>query len=146
MDTFKQVMGFFLLGTVVFIMSYIPLAMQLPTLAFLVGLWFVCWLIGRIPITADVQVKARTWLIGITVGILFGFVSFNWIAQVTEGRMQRVKEKAIASYEEDRGNDLQQTTVKHSESELPWQVYSTKKLENSIAKKSTVLVDFTADW
>ena len=46
MDTFKQIMGFVLLGTVVFLLTFIPWPLMVPTIGFLFGLWGACWWIG----------------------------------------------------------------------------------------------------
>ena len=53
METFKQLMGFVLLGTVVFLVSAVGELYIVPTLAMLVGLGLACWFVGRIPMTAN---------------------------------------------------------------------------------------------
>ena len=53
MDTFKQVMGFVLLGTVVFLLTFIDRDYVVPTFALLSVLWAACWWINRTPLTAD---------------------------------------------------------------------------------------------
>ncbi len=77
METFKEVMGFLLLGTVVFLFSTISDKYFVPTLTLLVGLWFACWLIGRTPITASVQAKAAAWLGGIGTAAVVGLLAFT---------------------------------------------------------------------
>ena len=47
METFKQFMGFVLLGTVVYLFSLLDKDLFVPVLALLVGLWAGCWWIGR---------------------------------------------------------------------------------------------------
>ena len=47
MDTFKQIMGFVLMGTVVFIFTFLETPLLVPTLGLLFGLWAACWWIGR---------------------------------------------------------------------------------------------------
>src|SRR5690606_30258328 len=46
MKTLKEVMGFVLLGTVVYLFSTIGTDYRIATLTLLVGIWFGCWLIG----------------------------------------------------------------------------------------------------
>ena len=53
MDTFKQIMGFVLMGTVVFIFTFLETPLLVPTLGLLFGLWAACWWIGRISPLAD---------------------------------------------------------------------------------------------
>ncbi len=53
MDTFKQLMGFVLLGTVVYLMTLVRWPAMVPTLTLLIGLWAGCWWIGRTPGYAD---------------------------------------------------------------------------------------------
>ena len=43
METFKQLMGFVLLATVVFLLSFIKFVYVVPTVALLFGLWAACW-------------------------------------------------------------------------------------------------------
>ncbi|HVX64368.1 MAG TPA: thioredoxin family protein [Pirellulales bacterium] len=79
MDTFKQLMGFVLLGTVVYLMTLIPQEKVIPTFAFLIGLWAACWWIGRTPVYADFGVKLRAWAGAIVVATTVGcgaFISF----------------------------------------------------------------------
>ena len=77
MDTFKQLMGFFLLGTVVYLFSATTEKYFVPTLALLVGLWFGCWLIGRTPLTASPQHRLTVWAGGILAPILVGLFAFT---------------------------------------------------------------------
>ena len=53
METFKQFMGFVLMGTVVYMFTLIDQKYFVPTLALIFALWAACWWIGRTPITAS---------------------------------------------------------------------------------------------
>ncbi len=77
METLKEVMGFFLLGTVVYLLSAISERFVIPTLSLLVGLWFACWLIGRTPITASGGKRAAAWLGGIAMAAMVGLLAFT---------------------------------------------------------------------
>jgi thiol:disulfide interchange protein len=77
MDTFKQLMGFLLLGTVVYLLSTTTQAYIIPTLTFLVGLWFACWLIGRTPLTAGFEGQLAAWGGGTLVAALVGVFAFT---------------------------------------------------------------------
>ncbi len=47
MQTFKELLGFVMLGTVVYLFTFLHHEWFVPTLAMLVGLWGGCWWIGR---------------------------------------------------------------------------------------------------
>ncbi len=76
MDTFKQLMAFVLLGTVVYLLSTINTEKVIATLALLVALWFACWLGGRQPITAPLARRSVAWMLGLTTAIGVGMVGF----------------------------------------------------------------------
>lgn len=62
MDTFKQVMGFFLLGTVVFLLSFLDWPYVVPTVGLLFAIWAGLWWFNRTPITAPTGQKWWAWL------------------------------------------------------------------------------------
>ncbi len=80
MDTLKQLMAFLLLATVVYLIGLLKSAYVIPTLTFLVGLWFACWWVGRTPLT---QPTARTvaWCGGAIVAGLVGVFAFTVLMQ-----------------------------------------------------------------
>lgn len=138
MDTFKQLMGFVLLGTVAYLLTLIPWAMIVPTVAFLFGLWAACWWIGRTPLTSSFRRRALAWSSATAFAGLVGVVVFGWLAGVTTDRFQRTLQAASA--------DSATAVVGQNEDELPWRPFSRKTFDELIAAEQTVLVDFTADW
>ncbi|MBL9124262.1 MAG: thioredoxin family protein, partial [Planctomycetaceae bacterium] len=79
MDTIKQIMGFFLLGTVVFLFTFTDKNYLPATFCMLVGIWAACWWIGRTPLYAELRQKLFTWSQAIGVAALvaaFGFYLF----------------------------------------------------------------------
>jgi suppressor for copper-sensitivity B len=77
MDTFKQLMGFLLMGTVVFLFNSIGQKAVIPTLTLLVGVGIACWWWGRTPMTAELGDRLRSYLQGAVVlalAALLGFV------------------------------------------------------------------------
>jgi thiol:disulfide interchange protein DsbD len=155
MDTFKQIMGFVLLGTVIFLLTFITQSLVVPTIGFLFGLWGACWWIGRAPPGADAATTARVWLEAVTVAAAVWIVTLGWLSGVMRSRFDRSVEEVIASrmvafegrgaMEVVRGPTAPGMAEKHPK-RLPWQPFTRKVLENSIASRATVLVDFTADW
>jgi cytochrome c biogenesis protein CcdA len=76
MNTFKQLMGFVLMGTVVFIFSFMNKQYMIEALAMLVGLGMACWLIGKLPFSASLPEKMRTWAISFAVVLLTAVTMF----------------------------------------------------------------------
>lgn len=86
MDTFKQIMGFVLMGTVVFLLTFIEKPYVVPTVGLLFGLWAACWWIARTPLTADLGAKLRAWAGGIAFAGLVWIVMFGgWFQSGDEG-------------------------------------------------------------
>jgi thiol:disulfide interchange protein len=79
METVKQLMGFVLLGTVVYLFSTINAAWFIPTLALVMGVWLACWIIGRVPIYEDAGKQVRQWAIGVASAAAIGWFSFTFL-------------------------------------------------------------------
>ena len=77
METLKHLLGFVLLGTVVYLFSTINQDYFLATLALLFGIWFGCWAIGRVPIYAETPERVRGWAVGILIAAVIGTGSFK---------------------------------------------------------------------
>jgi suppressor for copper-sensitivity B len=76
METFKQAMGFVLLGTVVFLFTFIDKNYLVPTFAILMAIWVGCWWIGRVPLTAEIGKKTAGWATGILLMVVLGGGAF----------------------------------------------------------------------
>ncbi len=116
MDGFKNLMGFILLGTVVYLFTLIPQQMFLPTLTMLFAIWFALWLVGRVPIYESLFNRLKPWLIGAPIAALIS-VGGYWIFRADKGQH-----------------------------ELNWIAYSPAALQKATAEGKTVLLDMTADW
>jgi thiol:disulfide interchange protein len=79
MDTFKQMMAFVLLGTVVFLFTFMNRDYLVPTFALLVGLWAGCWWIGRVPLYEGWNKIARAWVAGSVFAAIVGVASFHYL-------------------------------------------------------------------
>ena len=122
MDTFKQVMGFVLLFTVVWLFYSMDKAYFVPTFALLIALWAACWAVGRVPITAAFGIKVRTYLASAGFAAILGYLAFTNL----------IGEKA----------SIDGTTTKHG-----WPVYTQRAdIDERTALGQHVFVDFTADW
>ncbi|MCA9166148.1 MAG: thioredoxin family protein [Planctomycetales bacterium] len=78
MDTFKQLMGFVLMGTVVYMFSLLDPKYMVSTLALMFSLWASCWWIGRLPFTATAARKATSWITAIGFSALIGWFAFGY--------------------------------------------------------------------
>ncbi len=79
METVKQLMGFVLLGTVVYLFSTLNHEYFIPTLAAVIGVWLCCWIIGRVPIYEDTSKQVRQWALGLTSAAIIGVLSFTFL-------------------------------------------------------------------
>ncbi len=155
MDTFKQIMGFVLLGTVIYMFTFLTGPLIVPTIALLFGIWGACWWIGRTPPGSDPGTAARSWMEAAAFAGVVWIFSFGWLAGVMRDRFDRSVEEAIAArlvdlkgrgaVEEVLGPTAKAVSGK-DQKHLPWQPFTRMVLEDSIASGATVLVDFTADW
>lgn len=79
METFKQLTGFLLLGTVVFILSFMDPIAIVPTLALLLGIGIACWVVSRTPLTAAVGDRLQSWAMAGAVVLAAGVIAFGWL-------------------------------------------------------------------
>jgi thiol:disulfide interchange protein len=76
MDTFKHIMGFVLLGTVVFLFTFLHRDYLVATFGMLIGIWAACWWIGHVPLSAEFGRKLTAWLQGGVIATAVGWASF----------------------------------------------------------------------
>ncbi len=76
METFKQLMGFVMIGTAVFFFNPITEKFQMPVLAFLVFLAMGCWLAGRISMLMEFPQRMKNWATALSVVALGAFIAF----------------------------------------------------------------------
>ncbi len=147
MDTFKNLMGFMLLATVIYLLTVISKigpAMVLPTLAMLFGLWAACWWIGRTPGTAPLDARLRAWAAAVAFSALVGIFSFGWFGDVMRQRFNAMLTQQIAKQMQSGDKNAAEATVE--DDALAWIPFDQDKLDELIAEEKTVMVDFTAVW
>ncbi len=76
MDTLKQLLGFVLLATVVYLFSTISADYFIPTLALVFAVWFACWIVGRAPAWAEPGVRYTAWAKALAATTILGGGSF----------------------------------------------------------------------
>jgi thiol:disulfide interchange protein len=79
MDTLKQLMGFVLLGTVVYLFATINADWFIPTLALMMATWLACWIIGQVPVYENVGKQLRAWGAAVAVAAVIGWLSFTFL-------------------------------------------------------------------
>jgi thiol:disulfide interchange protein len=79
MDTFKQVMGFVMMGAVIFFLSTMGNEWKTATLTLLMGVAFACWWIGKVPTYEPVGKQLTAWVGGLAAAALFGVAAFNFL-------------------------------------------------------------------
>lgn len=118
MVTFKQIMGFVLLATMVWLLSILIELVETPeflgTLAFLCGVAMASWLLGRLSLNASAKRFTATW--GGVVALLLA----GWFGGF-----------AIFS---------------GSWKQIPWQTWEPGSPQQLAAEGYTVYVDYTAVW
>lgn len=142
MDTFKQIMGFVLLGTVVFFLSSLPAGRLVPTITLLFGLWAACWWIGRVPVYAEPSQKLRAWAGATVWGALIGWFAFSPLQGIIDYRIDRFVDSQL----EARVKAAASAKAAPNPDTLDWKHFTFPQFNEAFAKKQTVLVDFTADW
>ncbi|NQT38541.1 MAG: thioredoxin family protein, partial [Planctomycetes bacterium] len=143
MDTFKQIMGFVLLGTVVYIFSFLQWSYVVPTVGLLFALWAGCWWVGRTPVTVPPAVKLQAWLsAAVFVGLAWLFM-FPGLAKIAPGRWYSLP--GLQTVMAERFD----TRVERKVAEQIEQQYLVPgDPESKVEQKflNTVMIDFTADW
>lgn len=82
METFKQLMGFVLLGTVVYLFATISADWFIPTLALMMAVWLACWIIGKVPVYEDTSKQLRAWGLGVAIAAAIGWGAFTFLGPV----------------------------------------------------------------
>ena len=79
METFKHMMGFVLLGTIVFLFTFMDRDYFVATFAMMIGLWAACWWIGRVSFVEPLPARLKAWAAGSAVALAVGFGAFHWL-------------------------------------------------------------------
>jgi thiol:disulfide interchange protein len=103
METFKKAMGYFLLLAVVWILYSVPREDLLATVALMFAIWFLCWLVGRLPITASTKAKAWSWAGGLVVVGLTFMIGFQWL--LNPSATKKIRAAAVARIDEGEFDD-----------------------------------------
>ncbi|MEO8493973.1 MAG: cytochrome c biogenesis protein CcdA [Planctomycetota bacterium] len=154
MDTFKHLMGFVLLGTVIFLLTFVPIPFVVPTVAFMMGMWAAFWWIGRVPLTESLDKKASAWVAATAFAAVIAVVAYGVpleplrsknLLTIMSSRFQRAVDQELSARNVAISNEPRGDSRANGH-ELPWQPYTQQLLEQLTSQRKTVFVDFTADW
>jgi thiol:disulfide interchange protein len=120
METLKEFLAFLFLGTVAFFFNQFSDGDKLPVFVALIGVWFGCWIIGKVPSWSSLQSRLYAWSGGVASAIVIGVAAFHWLGPAPEPA-EGVKT-------------------------IAWQPYDEAKLKEYQAEGRTVMIDFTAKW
>ncbi len=79
METFKEILAFPMLLSVVAFVAGFPKEERIAMLASLIFTWFACWLIGRVPAWASPFQKSRAWVLGAVATVAGAVGSFHYL-------------------------------------------------------------------
>lgn len=82
METLKEVLGFVMLGTVVFLFTFLDHDFFIPTFALLVGIWAACWWVGRAQDAGLGSVGFGRWVQAATIAAVIGSLAFAFLGPV----------------------------------------------------------------
>ncbi|NBT14193.1 MAG: hypothetical protein EBS56_11555 [Planctomycetia bacterium] len=82
METLKEVLGFVMLGTVVFLFTFLDHDYFIPTFALLVGIWAACWWVGRAQETGLGAVGFGRWVQAAAIATVVGSLAFAFLGPV----------------------------------------------------------------
>lgn len=146
MVRFKELAGFVLLGTVVYIVSYLNSVYVLPLLVILLGVAVATWMIDNLyeinsPVSQKLRVRAASAGI-LALSVAFSIFFVKPLAEKREAfRSDAEFQKRLAALDAER-----LAPVKHSEEEIAWIPFTETNLRKYVDEKKTVFIDFTADW
>lgn len=160
MRTFEAIMGFLLLGTVIWLLN--PLRGQLGayglllTLIFLLAVAIAVWIRGKIGHDATTQRKIALYAIAaivLAIGWILPFRMMSTIDSLVERHIAEENHKAdgqlLNDLLKDMGRELEERLIPRvdwSGEDIPWQQYWRARAMLAVEFGYTVFVDYTADW
>jgi suppressor for copper-sensitivity B len=144
MVTFKQVMGFVLLATVVYLLIFISAPTVVPTVLLLLGVGFGCWWVGQGLLLESRGRRLRAWAVAAASVAAIAWLSFGWLEDVMAQRFERAVERKLLATADPSGKAA--VFPRHDLGGIAWEPFSKHRLEEHVNAGKTVFVDFTADW
>ena len=117
MVTFKHLMGFVMLATVVYLLSFVAVASVVPTVLLLLGIGMAVWYAGQVPMTAERPEKLRGWGVATVIVLVTTFVSFGWLEGVMQSRFERAAARLVAR--ESKANAVSNRSATPTANQIP---------------------------
>jgi thiol:disulfide interchange protein len=152
MLTFEQLMGFLLLGTVIWLLN--PLRGQLGDyglllgLVFLLGVAITVWIEGKILFGDPPGRKLRLHVLAAFVLFIGWIVPFRLLAtvpQLIDEQIRRQELMACGQNVPDAGQPRRTQMPDYSKG-IPWEHYKRVRMIADVGQGYTVFVDYTASW
>ncbi len=149
METFKEILGFVMLGTVAFLFFQLQKqpACFVPTFVMLIGIWMGCWWVGRVQERQGVAGFGH-WLQAAAIGGGIGLAAILWLgpadSPIRESLLPTLRPVRTVLRNAGPLNFL--ANFLPSESPFEWEPFSPTRVRELQADGFTVMVDFSADW
>lgn len=159
MGTFEAVMGFFLLGTVVWLLNSVRGLLGdyglLLTMIYLLGVGMAAWMKGKMAWGDAVGRKAAIYSVATLMLVLAWLFPFRLLSTIDQLQSQQTRREELVALAKQikltggpSASDVSWDPNAWNESngEIPWVPYNPELVNKFVAKGYTVVVDFTADW
>jgi len=150
MVIFKQVMGFVLAGTAVWLLLIVGDLLDARgvvwTVAFLGFLALAAWLIGQIKPTSSTPGRSLTWASAVVVALFGGWFSFGLMYDVQSASAAPDPNHTIAPNDVTPEAIIAAVKTANWDEHIPWQPYRPGLPEELSNLGYTVYVDYTATW
>ncbi len=146
MNTFKHLMGFVMLGVVVYLFSTLGKDYYIATLAMLTGVGFGLWWIGRVPGYEETGKQVWAWTIGVAAAAVIGFGSFQFLAPVHRlYDWKHFSQAELATLQKDKTVMVDFTASWCLNCQVNFRyAINTKAVEEAVKKNGVVALE--ADW
>ena len=140
MVTFKQAMGFILLGTGVWLLWILGHQLGADAVVWTVAFWgflgMATWMIGKISPVWTTRSQLTTWIAGLAVALVGYYFSYHVMYRPQGKELTYVTADAVLAYVAKIG----------WEDHIPWAPYREGIPEELSRRGYTVYVDYTATW
>lgn len=149
METFKEILGFVMLGTVAFLFFQLQKqpALFVPTFVMLIGIWMGCWWVGRVQERRGIAGFGH-WLQSTAIAGAIGLAAILWLgpadSSIRESLLPMLR--PIRTVLRNAGPLTFLANFLPSESPFPWEPFSPARVRTLQSDGFTVMVDFSADW
>jgi thiol:disulfide interchange protein len=82
MATFKEILGFVMLGTVAYLFTFLSHDYFVPTFTMLIGIWAACWWVGKAQEANGGTVGFGRWVQAATLATVIGSLAFFFLGPV----------------------------------------------------------------